>query len=127
MSPYVSLIRQVLAAVGRIGRPPACVLRENELDALAPQRRRTLQELRRSQRNHDPLHALEGDGECTVVLINGLADDMDAWAFQVEPLLSAGMRVLRFVSPSPAPTPHPIPTPSDFSTYGLNSPQPDAT
>jgi 3-oxoadipate enol-lactonase len=41
-------------------------------------------------------YTLEGIGESTVVLINGLADDMDAWAFQVEPLLSVGMRVLRF-------------------------------
>ena len=35
-----------------------------------------------------------GDGEL-VVLVNGLADDLQTWDFQVPALLEAGYRVLR--------------------------------
>jgi 3-oxoadipate enol-lactonase len=41
-------------------------------------------------------YRLEGDGPRTVVLINGISDDLQAWSFQVEALLAAGYRVLRF-------------------------------
>jgi len=41
-------------------------------------------------------YRLEGDGGETIVLINGLADDLETWALQVDDLLSAGYRVLRF-------------------------------
>lgn len=41
-------------------------------------------------------YQLEGDGEQTVVLVNGLADDLLSWDFQVPALLEAGLRVLRF-------------------------------
>ncbi|HEX5404477.1 MAG TPA: alpha/beta fold hydrolase [Pseudonocardiaceae bacterium] len=41
-------------------------------------------------------YVLEGDGPETVVLINGLADDLTTWDFQVPALLAAGYRVLRF-------------------------------
>ena len=41
-------------------------------------------------------YLLEGDGEQTVVLINGLADDLTSWDFQVPALRDAGFRVLRF-------------------------------
>ncbi len=41
-------------------------------------------------------YQLEGDGEQTVVLVNGLADDLLSWDFQVPALLDAGLRVLRF-------------------------------
>ena len=41
-------------------------------------------------------YQLEGDGDETIVLINGLADDLETWAFQVDDFLSAGYRVLRF-------------------------------
>jgi len=41
-------------------------------------------------------YSLEGEGEQTVVLINGLADALDTWVFQVDALLGAGYRVLRF-------------------------------
>jgi 3-oxoadipate enol-lactonase len=41
-------------------------------------------------------YELEGDGTETVVLINGLADDLLSWDFQVPALLEAGYRVLRF-------------------------------
>jgi 3-oxoadipate enol-lactonase len=41
-------------------------------------------------------YQLEGDGDETIVLINGLADDLDTWAFQMDDFLSAGYRVLRF-------------------------------
>lgn len=41
-------------------------------------------------------YRLEGDGEETVVLVNGLADDLESWAFQMDDLLAAGYRVLRF-------------------------------
>jgi 3-oxoadipate enol-lactonase len=41
-------------------------------------------------------YVLEGDGRETVVLVNGLADDLTTWDFQVPALLAAGYRVLRF-------------------------------
>lgn len=41
-------------------------------------------------------YQLEGDGPNTIVLINGLADDLESWAFQMEDFLAAGHRVLRF-------------------------------
>ena len=41
-------------------------------------------------------YRLEGEGEETVVLVNGLADDLESWAFQMDDLLAAGYRVLRF-------------------------------
>src|SRR5262247_3554091 len=44
----------------------------------------------------DVNYRLEGDGAETIVLINGLADDLETWVFQVEDLLAAGYRVLRF-------------------------------
>src|SRR5262249_7238798 len=41
-------------------------------------------------------YELEGDGAETIVLVNGLADTLETWAFQMDALLSAGYRVLRF-------------------------------
>jgi 3-oxoadipate enol-lactonase len=41
-------------------------------------------------------YSLEGDGPETVVLVNGLADDLTTWELQMEALLGAGYRVLRF-------------------------------
>jgi len=41
-------------------------------------------------------YRVEGDGPETVVLINGLADDLETWVYQVDALLSAGFRVVRF-------------------------------
>jgi 3-oxoadipate enol-lactonase len=41
-------------------------------------------------------YSLEGDGGETIVLVNGLADDLETWAYQVEDFLAAGYRVLRF-------------------------------
>ena len=41
-------------------------------------------------------YLLEGDGPETVVLINGLADDLLSWVYQSDALLAAGFRVLRF-------------------------------
>src|ERR1700723_807097 len=41
-------------------------------------------------------YRLEGDGDETIVLINGLADDLETWAYQVDDFLAAGYRVLRF-------------------------------
>jgi len=41
-------------------------------------------------------YLLEGAGEHTIVLINGLADDLHSWDYQVPDLLAAGFRVLRF-------------------------------
>ncbi|HEY2285247.1 MAG TPA: alpha/beta fold hydrolase [Streptosporangiaceae bacterium] len=41
-------------------------------------------------------YRLDGDGDETIVLINGLADDLETWAFQVDDFLAAGYRVLRF-------------------------------
>jgi 3-oxoadipate enol-lactonase len=41
-------------------------------------------------------YRLEGDGAETIVLINGLADDLETWALQMDDFLAAGYRVLRF-------------------------------
>jgi 3-oxoadipate enol-lactonase len=41
-------------------------------------------------------YRLDGEGEQTVVLVNGLADDLETWSGQVPALLGAGYRVLRF-------------------------------
>ena len=41
-------------------------------------------------------YSLEGDGPETVVLVNGLADDLTTWGYQMDALLAAGYRVLRF-------------------------------
>jgi 3-oxoadipate enol-lactonase len=41
-------------------------------------------------------YRLEGDGPETIVLINGLADDLETWVLQMDNLLGAGYRVLRF-------------------------------
>lgn len=41
-------------------------------------------------------YRLEGEGDETIVLVNGLADDLETWVFQMEDLLAAGYRVLRF-------------------------------
>src|SRR5947207_10153215 len=41
-------------------------------------------------------YRLEGDGPETIVLVNGLADDLETWFEQVPDLLAAGYRVLRF-------------------------------
>jgi 3-oxoadipate enol-lactonase len=41
-------------------------------------------------------YRLEGDGAETIVLVNGLADDLETWAYQVDDFLAAGYRVLRF-------------------------------
>ncbi|WP_067792317.1 alpha/beta fold hydrolase [Actinomadura formosensis] len=41
-------------------------------------------------------YRLEGDGPETIVLVNGLADDLNTWDYQVPAFLEAGYRVLRF-------------------------------
>jgi 3-oxoadipate enol-lactonase len=41
-------------------------------------------------------YKLEGDGEDTIVLVNGLADDLETWVLQVDEFLAASYRVLRF-------------------------------
>jgi 3-oxoadipate enol-lactonase len=37
-----------------------------------------------------------GDGTETVLLVNGVGDDLDGWAKQVDPLVAAGLRVIAF-------------------------------
>jgi 3-oxoadipate enol-lactonase len=44
----------------------------------------------------DVHYRLEGDGPETVVLVNGLADDLETWAYQMDDVLGAGYRILRF-------------------------------
>jgi pimeloyl-ACP methyl ester carboxylesterase len=44
----------------------------------------------------DVNYSLEGDGARTIVLVNGLADDLNTWEFQMGDLLAAGYRVLRY-------------------------------
>ncbi|HZQ64412.1 MAG TPA: alpha/beta hydrolase [Gaiellaceae bacterium] len=41
-------------------------------------------------------YSLEGEGDETIVLVNGLADDLETWVFQIDDLVGAGYRVLRF-------------------------------
>jgi len=41
-------------------------------------------------------YRLEGAGPETIVLVNGLADDLESWGLQMGDLLAAGYRVLRF-------------------------------
>ena len=41
-------------------------------------------------------YRLAGQGEQTIVLVNGLADDLETWAFQEEALTAAGYRLLMF-------------------------------
>jgi 3-oxoadipate enol-lactonase len=41
-------------------------------------------------------YRLEGDGPETVVLVNGLADDLESWGYQTPALVEAGYRVLTF-------------------------------
>ncbi len=41
-------------------------------------------------------YSLQGDGPETVVLINGLADELETWAYQTPALTAAGYRVLTF-------------------------------
>ena len=41
-------------------------------------------------------YKLEGDGPETIMLINGLADELETWVLQMDDLLGAGYRVLRF-------------------------------
>jgi 3-oxoadipate enol-lactonase len=45
---------------------------------------------------HTVHYRLEGDGDEIIVLINGLADDLETWASQAGDFLAAGYRVLRF-------------------------------
>jgi pimeloyl-ACP methyl ester carboxylesterase len=40
-------------------------------------------------------YKLDGDGPETIVLINGLADDLETWVLQMDDFLAAGYRVLR--------------------------------
>ena len=40
-------------------------------------------------------YRLEGDGEETIVLVNGLADDLETWADQADEFIANGFRVLR--------------------------------
>src|SRR6202000_1189885 len=50
-----------------------------------------------AQVNDASLHSrLEGDGEETIVLVNGLADDLETWAGQAGDFIANGFRVLRF-------------------------------
>jgi 3-oxoadipate enol-lactonase len=41
-------------------------------------------------------YRLEGEGAETVVLVNGLADDLESWGYQTPALVDAGFRVLSF-------------------------------
>ena len=61
----------------------------------------------------------------TIVLINGLADDLLSWGFQIPALVDAGFRVLRFDNrgigktegpPGPTPQSRWPPTPRRWST-----------
>jgi len=44
----------------------------------------------------DVNYRLAGDGPETIVLVNGLADELETWAFQEAELTAAGYRLLMF-------------------------------
>ncbi|MBW4042901.1 MAG: alpha/beta fold hydrolase [Acidobacteria bacterium] len=44
----------------------------------------------------DIAYTLEGEGDRTVVLVNGLADEKETWGYQTPALIEAGYRVLTF-------------------------------
>ncbi len=59
----------------------------------------------------DVHYRIAGDGPETIVCVNGLADDLETWAFQEADLTGAGYRLLMFdnrgigqTSKPPAPT-----------------------
>src|SRR3984885_3950500 len=41
-------------------------------------------------------YRITGDGAETVLLVNGVGDDLEGWAMQVGPLVAAGLRVITF-------------------------------
>lgn len=41
-------------------------------------------------------YRITGDGDETVLLVNGVGDDLEGWAMQVGPLVEAGLRVVAF-------------------------------
>jgi 3-oxoadipate enol-lactonase len=41
-------------------------------------------------------YRIEGEGAETVLLVNGIGDDLEAWLLQVPDLLAAGLRVVTF-------------------------------
>ena len=41
-------------------------------------------------------YRITGEGGETVVLVNGVGDDLEGWAMQVDPLVAAGLRVITF-------------------------------
>ena len=49
-----------------------------------------------AERRRSINYKLEGEGPETIVLINGLADDLETWVEQMPDFLAAGYRVLRF-------------------------------
>jgi 3-oxoadipate enol-lactonase len=44
----------------------------------------------------DMHYRITGDGADTVLLINGVGDDLEGWAMQVDPFVAAGLRVVTF-------------------------------
>ena len=44
----------------------------------------------------DMHYRIAGAGPETVVLVNGVGDDLEGWAMQLDPLLAAGLRVITF-------------------------------
>jgi 3-oxoadipate enol-lactonase len=44
----------------------------------------------------DMHYRITGDGTDTVLLVNGVGDDLEGWAMQVGPLVAAGLRVITF-------------------------------
>jgi 3-oxoadipate enol-lactonase len=47
-------------------------------------------------RDIDVNYEVQGEGETTLVLVSGLADDLHLWDLQMETLLAAGLRVVRY-------------------------------
>ena len=74
----------------------------------------------------------DGDGDETIVLINGLADDVETWFAQLDDFISAGYRVLRIdnrgigASAKPALTPAGC-SPTTRRRLSTSSASPDST
>jgi 3-oxoadipate enol-lactonase len=47
-------------------------------------------------RDIDVNYEVQGEGETTLVLVSGLADDLHLWDLQMETFLAAGLRVVRY-------------------------------
>jgi 3-oxoadipate enol-lactonase len=69
------------------------------------------------QANGIDLHyRIDGDGAETLVLINGVGDDLQGWALQIAPFVAAGLRVVSFDNRGVGRSSHPA---GPYSSRGM--------